>query len=334
MISFAALSALGVVGLMVAAPAGPEEGCPSGRQVFDAMQVRFPTYLLMPDQVGAATSNRSDVLRSVLDVAPDGTVVRFALVDARGDTQLRRTLPGPGRGRPLTECLAMADTVAAIVERYLGLIAYEPGESGALTDLSPAPGIAGAPQRGGDVASRPRAAFLALGVGWRSSAGGQGEGGGLRLRLTGQLELTRSLPRLSGLLSLGAALGNNDHDLPDGRKAILRQFPVRIGAVLGLPAGPGWLEPAVHTGADIIVLSSTAGGNAGATSTVRFGPVVEAAVGYRLKIAGRFFVRPGIAIGFALKRYQTALRDQPGPLPLSTPWAYASFGIDAAVVFQ
>ena len=52
---------------------------------------------LGPDQSGAAP--RGEVLRSVLDLPADGTVIRFSLVDERGDTQLRRTLAAPARGR-------------------------------------------------------------------------------------------------------------------------------------------------------------------------------------------------------------------------------------------
>ncbi|MEP6655113.1 MAG: hypothetical protein ABJA82_17245, partial [Myxococcales bacterium] len=94
------------------------------------------------------------------------------------------------------------------------------------------------------------------------------------------------------------------------------------------------VEPVIQAGADVILLSSTAGDGAPATSRVRFGPVVEAGVGYRLRLAGAFFLRPGIAIGVALMRYDTGIQRDPNSLPLATPRAYASFGLDTAVVFQ
>jgi hypothetical protein len=62
--------------------------------------------------------------------------------------------------------------------------------------------------------------------------------------------------------------------------------------------------------------------------------VVEAGVGYRVRLKGPFFLRPGLGIGAALKRYDSGIENDPNALPLATPWTYASFGLDATVVFQ
>lgn len=335
------LPLLSVLAVLIAAPAAPEEGCPSARQVTEAMQGRFPAYLVFPDQLTAIA--RPDVLHSIVDAAPDGTVVRFTLLDARGETQLRRTLPAAARTRPISECVALAETMAAIVERYLSSIAYDAGEPGAAGAADAAvvdPVRDVAAQAPINPAPRPRTAVAVVGVGWRATSGGRGPQDGLDIHVGGQLEVTRTLPRLAILLSVGASQDISaplsDSPMADTpRTASLRRFPLRVGALLELPAGPGWVEPSLNTGGDLLLLSATAGTVApAAPTTVRFSPVIEAGVGYRLKVSGRFFLRPGIVIGAALKRYDTGVENETGVGPLATPWTYASFGIDTAAVFQ
>src|SRR5205814_1491950 len=76
---------------------------------------------------------------SLLPAEPaDGTVVRFTLVDGHGDVQLRRTLPGMGRGRPVSDCLALAETIATIVERYLVSVPFQARETEAPPRVEPA----------------------------------------------------------------------------------------------------------------------------------------------------------------------------------------------------
>jgi len=325
-----ALTAAVVVAPPPPAPPGSDDGCPSARQVGEAMQARFPGSLIAPDVSEAA--QRPDALRSVLDVAGDGTVVRFSLVDARGETQLRRTLPAPGRGRPPSECLALADTVAVIVERYLSGIAYDPADTvppetrGTAVVSPPAATAAAETGRGG---------LVLVGLGWRMPRGAGGEQGEMELRVGGQLELTRAQPRLSLGLSIGAspALEATLEPANGSRTLTFRRFPFRLGALLELPAGPGWVEPTAELAADLFLVSSTAGRTAPASQQIGVGYGVEAAVGYRLKIAGPLYLRPRASIGVAVKRYQVGVVGEPGPL-FSTPRAYASFGIDTGVLFR
>jgi len=118
LIGIAVLPLMGVliappVGSQAGAVTGPEDGCPSARQVTDAMAARFPEVLALGDGTGwprgaSATSAKAEVLRAFLDVPPDGTVVRFWLVDARGEVRLRRTLPAAGRGGQVAaDCVAL-----------------------------------------------------------------------------------------------------------------------------------------------------------------------------------------------------------------------------------
>ncbi len=119
------LAALPILGYIVVAPATPADGCPSAGQVGDALVARVPDSVLPAD----STMQRSDVLRVVLDLSPDGTSIRFALVNGSGETRLKRTLPAPGRGVRGAQCLALADTLATIVDRYLHDVEYEAPES-------------------------------------------------------------------------------------------------------------------------------------------------------------------------------------------------------------
>jgi hypothetical protein len=324
------MPALTVALVVAPPPPGPEDACPSARQVGEAMQARFPGALIAADP--AAGTSRPDALRSVLDVAGDGTVVRFALLDARGETQLRRTLPAPGRGRPIGECLALADTLAVIVERYLGGIAYDAGD----TLLPAATPAVSAPPPGLAAAGQPGRGVLALvGLGWRMPRGAGGEQGEVEARVGAQVELTRTAPRLSVALSAGISppaeteVGSGDSN----RIVTVRRFPFRLGALLAVPAGPGWVEPTAELGADLFAVSSTKGRIAPAWQEMGLGFGLQAAVGYRLKIAGALYLRPRASIGIAVLRYDIEVQNAPDSL-FTTPRGYASFGIDTGVLFR
>jgi hypothetical protein len=327
-------AALPVFALLVVAPTGPDDGCPSARQVTEAMQARFPSSVLPADPASSQpgwSATRPDVLRAILDIAPDGTVVRFSLIDARGDTQLRRTLPAPGRGRPPSDCVALADTLAAIVERYLGFISYESSEADVpivrAPAASPAPSLPAAPAA--PVALRPRAGLVLVGAGWRMVSEGQSAPEG---RVGAVLELTRSPRRVAGLLTVGVSPGVSGSFTRDGqmRNATLRRFPARVGALLELPAGPGLIEPALELGVDLLVLS-LANGPESASFGVDTG--VDAAVGYRLPMTRSLYVKPKAAIGLMIVRHNVFSDENSQPV-FQTPRATASFGIETGVIFQ
>jgi hypothetical protein len=327
-----AFAVLPVFAVLVAAPVGPDEGCPSARQVTEAMVARFPT-LLVPAPAEGQSPTRPDILRARLDVAGDGTVVRFSLIDARGDIQLRRALPAPGRGQSLVDCLALAETLAAIVERYLGGIGSDPRD----IELSPVPLAPSAIWTTAPFESvppaLPRARLILFGLGWRMPTArhtGRAEQGEIEARIAGELELTRSTPRVAIMLTVGASPGI---DAPVGSgpaMATLRRFPIRLGGLLEIPAGAGWIEPTVQIGPDLLFVSTTAP----SVRSLLVGYAVEAIVGYRLKVAGRLHLRPRAGIGFAIRRWNISPQGEPDTIVLSTPSAYASFGIDMGVIFQ
>lgn len=325
------MPALTVAVVVAPPPPGPEDACPSARQVGEAMHARFSGSLIPAESTAAIV--RADALRSVLDVAGDGTVVRFTLVDARGETQLRRTLPAPGRGRPIGDCLALADTLAVIVERYLSGIAYDAADT--LLPGSPTTATAQAPAVVAPPVEPGRGALALVGLGWRMPRGTGGGEGEVELRVGAQVELTRATPRLSAALSAGISPAAEAQVGPDdsNRTVTFRRFPFRLGALLALPAGPGWVEPTAEFAADLFVASSTAGRTTGPWQNVVVGFGLQAAVGYRLKIAGPLYLRPRASIGVAAWGAEIRVQDAPEAL-FTTPRGYASFGIDTGVLFR
>jgi len=107
---FFALLTLPAVSVLVAP--GPEDGCPSARQVAVALRERAP----------AAQSTRAPdsepALTLVLPAPGTPQEPSFSLVDQQGKMRLFRTLARPGTPHA-RDCAALAVTVAIIVQRYL-----------------------------------------------------------------------------------------------------------------------------------------------------------------------------------------------------------------------
>jgi hypothetical protein len=105
-----ALLTLRAVAVLVAP--GPEEGCPSARQVSAALSQRAPAALttLGPDSESALTL--------VLPAPGTPQEPSVSLIDQQGRLRLYRTLARPGSASA-RDCAALADTVAIIVQRYL-----------------------------------------------------------------------------------------------------------------------------------------------------------------------------------------------------------------------
>jgi hypothetical protein len=91
---------------------GPEDGCPSARQVSSALAARVPATL------GNLAGDPETVLSVVLPAPGSAQEPSFSLVDQQGRLRLFRTLARPGSGQA-RDCTALSDTVALIVQRYL-----------------------------------------------------------------------------------------------------------------------------------------------------------------------------------------------------------------------
>ena len=211
-----ALLILQAVSVLVAP--GPEDGCPSARQVSAALSEHAP----------AAQSTRGPDAESALTLvlpAPGTTQEpSVSLIDQQGELRLFRTLARPGAAHA-RDCAALADTVAIIVQRYLEEVELPEVEaarkSPPILVASPAPPSPPAP-----VSAEPR---LTMRARWDISLG-------ISQRLASQMaglepyELRLSLARRLGarmdtglLVRLwGGVSGPTERDWSGGRGEVVR----------------------------------------------------------------------------------------------------------------
>lgn len=308
--------------VLIVAPIGSEDTCPSARQVTEALQTHFPGQILSPERLEAPP--RPDLLRAVLDVPADGTVVHFSLIDSRDEVQLRRSIPAPGRGRPPSDCLALAETLAVIVDRYLSSVPYQATE----TAPPPPPVAVAEPPRHEGAKSPPRSTQLYLGGSWQLSSGNpsllEGRGGADR-------DIIVTPWRLAALLRVGFS----QEERVEWRTSstTLRRFPVRIGLRVEFPVGPGALESALEAGVDALVGRSSDSLSGKAEEGVRWSPVVGGEAGYRVALTDRLFVRPRVGLAFAIVRYNIAA-GSPETVVFQTPTLFSTLGLDVGMVFR
>jgi hypothetical protein len=143
--SFALLT-LRAVSVLVAP--GPEDGCPSARQVATALTERAPAA-----QVAGAVDSES-ALTLVLPRPGTPQEPSFSLLDPQGRLRLFRTLARSGTTNA-SDCAALSVTVAIIVQRYLEEIEMPEVEAARKRPTvqvvspapSPAPRVVSPPQR-------------------------------------------------------------------------------------------------------------------------------------------------------------------------------------------
>jgi len=141
---FFALITLRAVSVLVAP--GPEDGCPSARQVSAALAERAPAVQRLRE------SDSESALTLVLPAPGTPQEPSLSLIDQQGRLRLFRTLARPSAGHA-RDCAALADTVAIIVQRYLEEVELPEAEAArknppsqtAPPPPSPAPVVAGPP---------------------------------------------------------------------------------------------------------------------------------------------------------------------------------------------
>jgi hypothetical protein len=246
-------------------------------------------------------------------------VLQVELRDAGGQVLLRRALPA-AEGRP-ADCVALADTVALIVDRYVAELDETvaprppPPPAAPLASLLPPP------------PSEPTTdAAMVGGAAWRS-AGDPLEG----FEALAGIDLQRAARERGA----GASLTVGIAPLAEGRwpngRATLRRIPLRLGTYLSLAAGPGRLEPGLNLGVDALLVNARrADGSAHTDRNVS--PNVEAALAYRLR-GGDYFARGGLAIGLAVPYRLTGLGDGSDGA-VSTPRTYARVGVETGFYFR
>jgi hypothetical protein len=317
--------------ITVAPPAGGGvEGCPSGRQVTEALNARVPGLV-------SSTANGPGALRLSVSGAPE-TEVSVDLVDGQGESVLRRVLPAPAPGRT-ADCPALAETVALIVERYLHDVGYEapplappaPKPPSALPPTSaPAPQIETRPVQTPAPAvpvARDTHAVFRLGT---SINARRGDIGGFDGDATLALAVEGRSARREGW-HLGASLSAGLAPRADARwgsqTATLHRVPMRLGIYLRLPAGPGHLEPGVGLGADALLVS-TGAPNSG--SERHLAPFADLALGYALPLVGPLYLR---ALSRAALAEPYSFKTRSGAEVWGTPRAYLELGVELGVAF-
>jgi hypothetical protein len=278
--------------IAVSMPAGPDDGCPSPRQVADALATQLPG-LVLP--LGRAGGQQTLHLAVTVDVG----VMRLELTDPDGGPLLGRRLPAAERGAD-ADCPALAETAALIVERYWREVGYEVPFETPRPPRPPPPADAAAPgQPSGPVVEAPAPAAAPpaplLPPRWWLAGGAFGRVGdagpraaGASLTFTVEEWLRR---RRAGLSLSGAAEGSVTYLWTSGspERVVLRQFPVRMGGYLAMPLGLGQLEPGL--GIDLGVVTAAVTDATGSHSRWRASPGIDAALGWSLRLVQDIYLR-------------------------------------------
>jgi len=269
-------------------PAGPDDGCPSPRQVSEAVNAHLPGMVL---PLGRAPG--PNVLRlSVTSEA--GGPLRVDLSDPDGGALLRRRVePDTGPRAKPADCAALAETAALIVDRYWHEVGFEvPAPPPAAPKPAPAPPKPpppppapppqakpaapappppapppepAAPPRAAPTSSeplRPPAWWLAAGV-----SGEEGDRGPARVAASLAVAIERAFgSHRAGLrLSVGARYprhpgwnADSKIPIPAGTTTVV-EIPVGLDAYLAIPVGLGRLEPGLGADVNVILVTSQAG---------------------------------------------------------------------------
>ena len=321
----------------VTRPSADPVACPTGSQVGDSLSARMPG-IVVPD--ARATAART--LRLALaQVSPN--TVRLILTDTTDAVVLERVLDlGPRqpnqRERPTAECAALADTVALIVERYLREIGYRPPpkpSTAAPPPEAPPPGTNAPPS----VVAAPSTtvdhrARLFFGAGSNLATPITGRDAHSQRTLSVELAGELHLRWVAFSASAGVGQATETPPVPQTDAGTLRltPIPLRLGAALRLPAGPGYLLPRVGAGVDVLWISTDRIG--GSHPGTAFEPVVEAGAAYLLPLGRRFYVKVQALSVLNLLPHDFALNGLDPPPPIfRTARAYLRAGLELGVAF-
>jgi hypothetical protein len=287
----------------VTAAGAPEPTCPSAAQVAAVLAVKVPASVPGLDQAASSDHLRLELTQLP---APAPAPLQIELWDDADRLQLRRTLPGSSSGDPAA-CLAMAETIALIVDRYVHAVEHSSAEGGASPAGAPPPGPDEPPPPVPDPPTEA-AVLVMAGVDLQRMAHERGGGVTLTVGVSPQVEGRR-------------AAGHGT----------LRRIPLRLGTYVSLQAGPGRLEPGLNLGADILLINIQPAAGA-ARSTRNLSPNVEAAIAYRLR-GGAYFARGALAAGLAVPSRQPVDDGASDPV-LSTPRTYIRLGLETGIYFR
>ncbi len=265
-------------------------GCPSAKQIEEALYARVPGAVIPFSEA----ERRGSLKLALSPPAPDGHRA-FSLIDARAQTRLQRSLAGAAGQK---DCAALAETAALIVQRFL-------------TDLEdPLPMPAGntpIPLVTGDGLGPDRRWDLSLASGWRVGS-----------EFLPALEVGARVGRVLGtrgrlLLVTGAGVTGENDLSPMGRgylgRARARQFPVELGLWARSLDWPVELQVGAGAGLDLTWVRAAADGGNAETHLLP-GPTVFAATGLRVPLRSRTFIRLSGAVGASVVTYRLNYRPQ------------------------
>ncbi len=114
---------------LVTVQASPDDGCPTGPQVADALALRVPGLVVdaLPPRTQSENATAELAEGLVLRLASKDNVLTVELVDRAGQVRLVRRLPQSPKVTPVT-CAALADTVALVALRFLTELGVVVGE--------------------------------------------------------------------------------------------------------------------------------------------------------------------------------------------------------------
>jgi hypothetical protein len=305
-----ALAPVAAYTIAVLAPGGSDDGCPSPRQVNEALVAHLGGTVAPFGQPPTSTT-----LRLTAATDPAGSL-RLDLTDPAGGPLLHRVLPPREHAR---DCPALAETAALIVDRYWHEVGYDvplaaprpppahvappPPPDVERTappkpHLEPEPGTTptpiaagrdAAPEPASNAAVRVHAAnappgwFLGAGVGAEVADTDKLEGDAA---VQGGFETPFHRGRLGFRFSAGA-LDDVRAGWSTGHATFL-QFPVRVGAYWPLSTRLGQIEPGIGLDVDAIVGSVT---DPIARTLVRISPAADVALGWSVWFSNNIYIR-------------------------------------------
>jgi hypothetical protein len=348
----AALPAYAIAILMTA---GPDDGCPSPRQVADALAAHLPGMVL---PLGHATGPTTLRLAVTTDAAG---AMRLDLVDPEGGPLLHRWLPASEHAHR-GDCPALAETAALIVERYWHEVGYdvpietppapkppppkatspppkppEPPKSAEPAtsppaEERPAPSETTAAEPQPTPEPRPPAEPLppprwSIGLG----AGGLFPDPGARTAWA-TLAVTMEPGAFRRWLGLRLSAGAQKEvsATSANASATILQFPIRLGGYVPIALGVGQLEPGIGFNLDVIAIHFSHGATIG--TELRASPGIDAALGWALLLPHAVYLR-AMAEGVISAPYHVDVTPSNNTRIFDTPKFALSLGLELGLWF-
>jgi hypothetical protein len=245
--------------ISVTAAGLPEPRCPSPGQVAAALAAKLPETVPGPEQDPSSDHLRLEILQRLPGPSPS-TIGRVAgrapdspppaplqidLWDDADRLQLRRILPG-SKGDDRAACLALAETVALIVDRYIHTV-ERPGATAGTSAGGPTTPLVAVPSLPSP--SPPTDVAVLAGASWRGDADPlQG------FEALAGVDLQRMTRERGGGVALTVGIAPAVEGNWAAGRATLRRIPLRLGTYVSLRAGLGRLEPGLNLGIDVLLV--------------------------------------------------------------------------------